>query len=109
TLLAAGEHVSDHDRAGARRKRLYDVAATSDSAIGDCWNAKPIGFFAAVQDGGELGHADAGDNSRRADGAGANSEPQSVRAEGMKVSNALLGRHVAGDDLEPRQLGFEQF
>ena len=104
-FVGAGEERADHDARGARRDRLGDVARVLDATVGDDRDAVAIGGARAVGDGGDLRHADARYDARRADAARARCPTFTASTPAsMSASAASAGRDVAGDDLDVREL-----
>ena len=77
-LLGAGEQAADHHAVRAGDDRLGDVAGEADAAVGDQRHAGAFERRGDVRDGGDLRHADACDDARRADGAGADADLDAV-------------------------------
>ncbi len=94
-LLEAGEEVPDHDRRGSGRYRLYDVARILDPAVRDHGHARLGRLVRAAEHGGELRHADSGDDARRADRARAHADLDRVGAGFDQPLRAFGGGHVA--------------
>ncbi len=69
-LVRPGEEAAEHDRVGAGRDRLGDVAGELNAAVCDHRNALPGGSLRAVIDGGDLRDADTGYYARRANRPG---------------------------------------
>ena len=88
---------------GAGGDGLDNVAGILDAAVGDDGDAVFIGHFGALENGGDLGHADAGDHAGGADGAGADAHLDAVRASLDESLGALGGGHVARDKLHLRE------
>ena len=97
-LLRACEHGADHDGAAACRKGLDDVARILDAAVRDDALAELVGFLRAVHDGGELRHADARDDTRGADGAGADAHFDDVCARFDEGARCACRCDVARND-----------
>ena len=68
-LVGAGEHRAEHHGVGARADRLRDVAGGRDPAVGDHGTPCSIATHGDVPDRGDLRHAHARDDARRADRA----------------------------------------
>ncbi len=66
-LLDAGQGVAEHHGVGAGGQRLGHVAGELHAAVGDDRHAVAPGDLGAVEDGRDLGHADAGDDPGGAD------------------------------------------
>ena len=107
-LLGAGEQAADHDRLGARGQRLDDVARKADTAVRNDRHARARGHAHGFRHRGELGHADPGNDARRADGGRADADLDSVRAGVDQRLGPVCGRHVAGDHLDVRKIAFER-
>src|SRR5450759_4009753 len=67
TFFGSGEHRSHHHAGCARRQRFHDVARVLDPTIGDHRNVTRT--LDCIEDRGELGNADAGNDARGANGA----------------------------------------
>ncbi len=101
-LVQAGQQAAQHHGVGAGGQGLDDVARVPDAAVGDDRGAPAVGLFGAVLDGGDLRHAHAGHDARRADRAGAHAHLDHVGAGGDQVAGALGGDDVAGDQGQVR-------
>src|SRR6266542_4067921 len=106
-LLGAREERADHDGGGAGGERLHEVAGELHAAVGDDRDAVLLRGPGAVVHSGDLRDPDAGDDARRADGAGADAALHRVdarlaerlgRLEGLDVLEVLLGRADRVDD-----------
>ena len=98
-FLAPGEHGAEHHDAAARGKRLDDIAGVLDAAVGDDGDAVFVGDLRAFHHGGDLRHADARNDARRADGAGADADLDAVRARLDERFRGGGGGNVARDEL----------
>src|SRR5690606_33895489 len=67
-LLGAGEDGPHHDCRGTRGERLHDITREADAAVSDDRD-RILDAAHGFHYGGELWHADAGDDARRADAA----------------------------------------
>ena len=101
-LGAAGEQAADHDRARPGGDRLGHVARVADAAVGDQGDAGGLGDLGAVEDGGELGHADPGDQAGGAGEARPDPDLDGVGPGLGQVAEAVGGGDVAGHDLAVR-------
>jgi hypothetical protein len=101
-LGAAGEQAADHDRARPGGDRLGHVAGVADAAVGDQGDAGGLGDLGAVEDGGELGHTDPGDQAGGAGEAGPDPDLDGVGPGLGQVAEAVGGGDVAGHDLAVR-------
>ena len=98
-----GKQLDKHHALRARGERLDDVAAEADAAVGDDRHAVPRASARDVGDRGELRHADARDDPRRADRARARCPPSRASAPGVdQVARPLGRRDVARDDVDRR-------
>src|SRR5262249_58897931 len=91
---------ADHPAGAPRRYRFCNVARIADAAV--C-NQRHVTFGKAardVGDGGDLRYADAGDDARRADGAGSDANLDRVRA----MVHESLGPRCGGN-IAPYYLG----
>ena len=64
-FLQASQQRAQHDRAGAGRQRLDDVAGVLDAAVGDDWHAIAPRGLAAGRNGRHLRHTCAGHDAGR--------------------------------------------
>ena len=78
------------------------TSRVADAAVGDQGDAGGLGGLGAVEDGGELGDADAGDLAGGAGEPGADADLDGVGAGIGQVAEAVGGGHVAGHDLAVR-------
>ena len=101
-LLGAGEQAADHHRVGARSQGFGDIAGIFDAAVGDDRHVVLRRRFGAAADGGDLRHADAGDDARRANRTRADADFDDVDA-GFDQRRRAFGRgHVAAGKIEIR-------
>src|SRR5262249_14134160 len=92
---------ADHPAGAPRRYRFCNVARIADAAV--C-NQRHVTFGKAprdVGDGGDLRYADAGDDARRADGAGSDADLDSVRAMVHESLGPRCGGNIAPYYLSP--------
>ena len=82
--------------------RLRDVARVANAAIGDHRNVLRGHAVERILDRGDLRHADAGDDARRADRAGPDADLHAVGAVIGERLRAVGGRDVAADHLHLR-------
>ena len=80
--------------------RLRDVAGVLDPAVGADGDAVLRRDLGAVEHGGDLRHAGAGDDPRGADRAGAHAYLHAVGARGDELLGRLAGRDIASDHLD---------
>ena len=106
-FLTPGEHGAEHHDAAARGERLDDIAGIFDAAVGNDGDAVLIGDLRAFHHGGDLRHADARNDARRADGAGADADLDAVRARLNERFRGGGGGDVAGDELRIGVLGLD--
>src|SRR6266545_421821 len=99
-LLRAREARADHDRRRARGERLHDVAGELHAAVRDDRDAVLLRRAGAVVHRGDLRDADAGDDARRADGAGPDAALHRVDARLAERLGRLERRDVPRDDLD---------
>ena len=78
-FVGAGQQVAEHDRVGARRQRLDDVAGVLDAAVADDRDAVAVGFV-DVRNGLQGGHAVARHDTRGAQAAAADGGFEGHRA-----------------------------
>ena len=98
-LVHTREDPAKHDRGGSRTDGLRDVAGVLDASVRAHRDAMAVGDLGAVEDRGDLWHARARDDSRRADRAGTHADLHAVGPRRDELLGALGGRDVAGDDL----------
>ena len=79
-LLGAREQAADHRRMRAGHDGLRDIAGVADAAVGDARHARALEGFGDGRHGRDLRNADAGDDARRADRAGADADLDAVGA-----------------------------
>src|ERR687888_31947 len=101
-LVGAGEERAEHHDMRARGDCLGDIARVAHAAVGDERHAGLLERRGHVLDGRDLWHADAGDDARRADRAGADADLHAVRAMIDERPCAIAGADVAADDLYAR-------
>ena len=82
---------------------LRDVARVADAAVGDARDRALEGLRDLV-DRGDLRDADAADDARRADRAGADADLDGVRAGVAQRDGGLARDDVAGDDVDVREV-----
>ena len=80
--------------------RLRDVSGVADAAVGDHRDVLAGERLRGVVDSRYLGHADAGDDTGRADRPGPDAELHRIRARIDERERAVAGRDVPGDDLD---------
>ena len=83
---------------GAGGDRLGQIAGELDAAIGDDRNIGRLGRFDRRHDGGELRHADAGDDAGGADRARTDTDLDRIRTGIDQRLGAIGGGDVAGHD-----------
>src|SRR5207248_356760 len=94
------EERSHHDSGSAGGDGFGDVATVTDAAVGDDGDAGFLRDAARLEDGGDLRHAHAADDPRRADRARADADFYGVYARVDEVFRRVGGGDVAGDDLD---------
>ena len=99
TLVGAGEQRAEHHAIGAGGERLGEIAGISDAAVGDHRDIVLPRHLDRLEQRGELRHADAGDDARGADRAGADAHLDRVGARVDQRLGAVARRHVAGHHL----------
>ena len=100
TFIKPGKERSHHATARPGGDRLGDVAAVADAAIGDHRHAGGFGNGNRIENGRNLRHADAADNSRRADRARADADFHAIDAGIDQIAGGFGGGDVAGDHLD---------
>src|SRR5690606_38900863 len=85
-LVGAGKEAADHHRAAADGNRLGDVARVADAAVGDDRDAALARHLRALGHGRDHRDADAGDDPRGADRAGADAHLHGVHADVDQVA-----------------------
>src|SRR5919197_960918 len=98
-FVGAGEKRAEHHHMRARGDGLGDIARIAHAAVGDERHAGLLERRGHVLDGGDLRHADAGDDARRADRAGADADLHAVRPMIDERPRGIAGADVAADDL----------
>src|SRR5688572_9674977 len=99
-LLGPGEEAADHDRLGAGRDHLRDVAGEADAAVSDDRDVATLDAADGGENGGQLWHADAGDDAGRTDRADAHADLDGVGPGLHEGARAVFRADVAGDDVE---------
>jgi hypothetical protein len=94
------EEAAHHDRAGAERERLDDVADVADAAVRDDGDAKVGRELRDGVHGGRLRATDGHDLLRDADAARAHADAEPVRARADELRGLLARDDVAGDHVE---------
>src|SRR5690348_14658770 len=102
-LLAAGEEAAQHHARGAGGDRLRDVARVADAAVGDARHVGGGERLGHVLDRGDLRHAHARDDARRADRAGTDADLDAVGAVVDQRLRGVARRDVAADHLHLRE------
>ena len=102
-FLGTGQQAANHDGRGTGGQRLADVARVADATVGDQRDAV-LQRFGHQVDGGDLRHADAGDDARGADRARADADLHCVRAAVQQRQCGFAGADVATDDLHVREV-----
>ena len=86
-------------------QRLGDVAGEANAAVGDQRHAGALQRRGDVGDGGDLRHADTGDDARRADRARTDADLHAIGARLDQRQRRFGGDDVAADDLhDPARL-----
>ena len=99
-FVDAGEEGTHHADAGAGGDGLGDVAGVLDASVGDDGDAARFCGAIGLGDGGDLGHAGAGDHAGGADGARADADFDGVRAGVDEGQGAFVGGDVAGEEVD---------
>src|SRR5436190_581330 len=100
-LLGAGEERPQHDYMSAGGDRLGDIAGITDAAVRDERHAGLLECLGDVLDGRDLGHADTGDDSRRADRAWPDADLHAIGTVVDKRPRAVPRADVPADDFHP--------
>src|SRR5262245_13161067 len=109
-LDGARERRADHDRVGARREGLADVAAGRHAAIGDHRNVAAGLLVVEITRGGGVGggrylrHAQAKHLAARAGGAGTHADEQRVGAHLHQLQARLVRDDVTDDERDGERL-----
>jgi hypothetical protein len=103
-FFRAREEAADHHGVRAGGERLGDVARIADAAIGDQRHVGVRERFRDVRDGGDLRHADARDDPRRADRAGTDADLHRVGTAVYERLRRCGRRDIAADHLRFRVL-----
>ena len=96
--MQAGEQAAEHNRGRAAGKRLGDVAAVADSAVGDQGHAGGCRGPGAGGYRGELGHARARDDTGCTDRSGAHTYFDHVGAGLCQHVDALGCYYISGNN-----------
>src|SRR5574343_1776800 len=103
-FLGTGEQATEHDRVGAGGDGLGDIAGVADAAVGDHRHARTLQGIGNVLDGGDLRYAHASDDTRRTDGAGADTDLDAVRTAIDQCPCGVGGGDVAADHFDLREV-----
>src|SRR5690606_446154 len=103
-FLRAGDETPGHRRVRARGDRLGDIAGVAKAAAREERHARAFERGRDLRDRGDLRHADARDDPRRADRARADADLHRVGTRLDERPRRLAGHDVAGDDLQIRIL-----
>ena len=104
SLGTACEEAAADDRV-REGEGFHDVARFGDASIGEYCDAATFGGLRTNIERGELGNAHSSDDARRADGAGALSNLDGIRAALGQKLNTRAARHISGDDWQRGELG----
>ena len=107
-FTATGQDAAADDGVG-EGEGFHDVAGFGDAAVGEQFDVFLFCGGAGDVEGGELGDADAGDDARGADGAGALADLDGVGAAVGEELGAGGAGDVAGDDGEIGEGGADEF
>ena len=107
-FAAAGQEAAADDGVG-EGEGFHDVAGFGDATVGQEFDVFVFGGGAGDVEGGELGDADAGDDARGADGAGALADFDGIGAAVGEEGDAGGAGNVAGDDGEVGESGADEF
>src|SRR5258708_36489787 len=88
---------------------LGDVARIAHAAVGDERHAELLQRFGDVLDGGDLRHADARDDARRADRSWADADLDAVGTVVDQRTGTVTGADVAADHLHLRVTRLDPF
>ncbi len=99
-FLEAGEERANHNAGGACGDGLGNIAGVLYASVGDNGDTVLCGGLCAVDYGGHLRHADAGDYPRGADCARSDADFDGVGAGFYKVLRGLSGGDISGDDVD---------
>ena len=99
-FVDAGEEGAHHADVGAGGDGFGNVAGILDPAVGDDGNVAFAAGAGGLGDGGDLGHAGAGDHAGGADGARADADFDGVGAGVHEGERALVGSDVAGEEVD---------
>ncbi len=97
-FVDAGEERAHHADAGSGSDGLGDVSGVLDAAVGDDGDALFRGGAGGFADGGDLGHAGAGDHAGGADGPGADTDLDGVGSGVDEREGSVVGGDVAGEE-----------
>lgn len=107
-FAAAGQDAAADDGVG-EGEGFYDVAGFGDAAVGEEFDVFLFRGGAGNVKGGELGDADAGDDARGADGAGALADFDRIGTAISEEGDTGGAGNVAGDDGEVGEGGADEF
>ena len=102
-LFGAGQQAAQHDRVGAGRDGLGDIAGVADAAIGDHRHVGRGQRGRHVVDRGDLRHADTGDDARGADRTGADADLDAVGTRVDQCAGRIGRGDVAADHVQMRK------
>src|SRR6266567_4954192 len=102
-FLGACEQAPEHHAGRTRCNGLCDVARIANAAVGDERYVETGHAPQRIEDRRDLRHADAGNDARGADRAGADPDLDGVGAAVHQRAGAVGGGDIAADNLYPRK------
>src|SRR5262245_10477449 len=99
-LFGPREKAADHHRIRARSQRLSDIAGKFDPAVGDDGHVAARRGFSATANCCNLRHADAGYDTRRANGTRPDTDLDHVDACVYQGRRPLVGSYIAAGAIE---------
>ena len=102
SFISTGEHGTHHHGVSAGSESLGDITGEADAAVSDQRNAGAFESFCHIGNSGNLRDANTGNDTRRADGARADTDLDSVSAVVDESLGSVTGSDVAADHLNVR-------